>query len=254
MEIKEELIIEAASKVHEDWCAQELKAFFTRMKNSLKNGITLFQLLENACYKGEQKRNEVALDVTLLSKYSNEILKVTNSFEDFMFFVNEGVITVKRFIKRNLTEEEQIKAGDNYKIETSEENILKTFTSLSVESKKENLEAAIGAYNVYEELSKAGITIEQMEKDQNLRTLIGLAIHTDWLKRNKNHPNESLKVPFNELDEWTRGQDLTVFDALISVVKHNKDKYTVEVVNGHILPNYEDEERLVLAAIRTRKI
>lgn len=253
MNIKEELIIEAASKVHEDWCIQELKAFFKRMQNGLKNGITLLELLENACYKGEQKRNEVVLDVSLLPKYSNEILKVTNSFEDFMFLIRSGVIKVKRYTKRTLTEEEQLNAGDNYKVETGEENILRKFTSLSAVSKKENLEAAIGAYNVYEELSKAGITIEQMETDNNLRNLIGLAIHTDWLKRNKNHPNESLKVPFNELDEWTRGQDLTVFDALISVVKQNKDKYIVETVSGYKLPDYETEEFLILAKIKKKQ-
>ena len=148
--------------------------------------------------------------------------------------------------------EEQTKVGENHKTEIVEENIVRTFASRSPEVNKENIEAALEAYNVYKELSKAGLTIEQMETDQNLRNLIGLAIHTGWLKRNETNPNESLKVPYNELDEWLREQKLIIFDALLSVVKQNKEKYKIEAVKGHILPDYEDEEFVVLQAIRRK--
>lgn len=148
--------------------------------------------------------------------------------------------------------EEQTKVGENHKTEIVEENIVRTFASRSPEVNKENIEAALEAYNVYKELSKAGLTIEQMETDQNLRNLIGLAIHTDWLKKNKNYPNENLKVPFSELDERTREKYLTVFDALLGIVKQNQEKYKVEKVKGHILPDYEDEEFVVLQAIRRK--
>ena len=60
-----------------------------------------------------------------------------------------------------------------------------------------------------------------MLENSEIRNLIGVGIHTDWMKRNPNHPNESLKVSYSELDDWTKQQDLTIFDALIKVVKKN---------------------------------
>lgn len=94
-----------------------------------------------------------------------------------------------------------------------------------------------------------------MENDQSLKNMIGLAIHTDWLKRNKNHSNDSLKVPYCELDEWTQSQDLTVFYALLEIVKQNKEKYTIKAVPGFVLPNYVEEEKQILQEIKklTRK-
>ena len=152
--------------------------------------------------------------------------------------------------KMELAEEEIKKAGKNYK--NGEENILRDFRQLSSASKKENLEAAIGAYNVYEKLSKAGISIDAMENNPEIKNIIGVAIHTDWLKRNVNHPDDSLKVSYDKLDSWTKQQDLTVFSALLGVVKANGNKYLVEPVSGEKIPNYFDEDQELLVTGRGR--
>ncbi len=247
---KEELIIESASKVHEDWCMQELKAFYERAKANKEKGMNDGEAIRSACFKGEQKRNEVIIDIPFLTGHETLASYCFNSFEDFMKLVRCGAIEVKRFAKRNLTESELKDniLGGNYKVGTGEENILRPFIKLSSDSKKENLEAAVGAFNVYCEMSKAGISIEQMGSDPEIREKIGIAIHTDWLKRNMDHPNESLKVPYSELDEWTKGQDLTVFDALISIVKKNPENYLIAVEEGYTLPDYSEEEATLLGA------
>ena len=60
--LKEELIIEAASKVHEDWCDEELKAFFDRGSYIYDKTNNLKRSLEEACYKNGQRRNELEFD------------------------------------------------------------------------------------------------------------------------------------------------------------------------------------------------
>lgn len=199
---KENLIIEAASLVHEDWCKQELEAFFSRARkihmNSKEN---VSKALYEACYKGDIKRNEIYIDVSFMLGHESLADHCLDNFDSFMYLVKMGAIEIKRFTPRNLTaEEKEEKAfkGD-YKEETKEENILHDFKYLSADSQRENLEAAISAYTVFEELSKAGISIEEMLGNSEIRNLIGVGIHTDWTKQ----------------------QDLTIFDALIKVVKKN---------------------------------
>ena len=241
------LTYDHASKVHEDWCNQELFGFFWRLQDTLKKSETPGLALGAACYKGEQKRNEIVLDIPYMQSYDTTFKNVVNNgdFDQFKSqFVDRGNIEVMRFAKRSLTDEEIRKAGNNYR--NGEENILRPFKELSADSKKENLEAAIGACNVYEEMCKAGVSIEEMEVNTEIRNMIGIAIHADWLKRNMNHPNESLKVPYAELDSWTQQQDLTVFGALLDVVKKNKNLYFINKEEGFVLPDYEAEERKIL--------
>ena len=139
----------------------------------------------------------------------------------------------------------------NYDLEKGE-NILRDFLLLSNDSKKENLDAAIGAYNVFEDYSKAGVSIASMKEDDEVRKLIGIAIHADWLKRNPEHPNDSLKVPYNELDEWTQSQDLSVFSALLEVVE--KSGITIKPVAGYVAKDAIEEETRALVAIKNRKL
>ena len=255
MSEREKLIVAAASKVHEDWCTQELKAFFERVREIHKENPELFgDSFRKACEKNGKKRNEIELDAAYLAMHETLAIRALTDFNSFMKLVDAGAIEVKRFVGRNLTDAEMIKAGNNYR--NGEENILRSFLELSAESKKENLDAAIGAYNVFVEFSKAGITVEHMLNDENLTRMIGIAIHTDWLKRNPNHENESLKVPYDELDEWTQGQDITVFKALLEVVMKNKDKFLVNVEPGFQLPNYLEEEKVILESMRqtTKKV
>ena len=50
-EIQEELIIEAASKVHADWCEEELKAYWNRAVEAGKSSESIRQAFETACLK-----------------------------------------------------------------------------------------------------------------------------------------------------------------------------------------------------------
>lgn len=249
--LSEDLIMQAASSVHADWCIQELKAFYERAKVAYQEIGNPGEALRKACFKGDQKRNEVIIDGPYLNFHVTLASKIFDSFEDFMKAFDVGAIDVKRFVKRNLTSEEkrhQTYGEYNYKEETGEENILRPFARLSADSKKENLEAAQGAYNVYVQMSKAGISIEDMLNNPEIRDTIGVAIHTDWLKRNMDHPNESLKVPYSQLDEWTKNQDLVVFDALLGVVKKNLEQYKVMSEEGFVLPDYVEEEKNLLGS------
>ena len=252
---KENLIIEAASLVHEDWCKQELEAFFNRAKKIQMNGEdNISKALRGACYKGDIKRNEIYIDVSFMVGHETLASRCLDSFDSFMYLVKIGAIEIKRFTPRNLTDEEKkekLFKGD-YREQSKEENILHDFKYLSADSQKENLEAAISAYKVFEELSKVGISIEEMLENAEIRNLIGVGIHTDWMKRNPNNSNESLKVPYSELDDWTKQQDLTVFDALIKVIKKNNVKIEKDV-NRFFMPDYLLEESKTLENLKNQK-
>jgi len=198
--------------------------------------------------------NELFIDIPYMVMHEAKANNILNDFSIFMSFVNSGALDIKRFTKRELTEEEQIIniRTNNYKKETAEENILRDFKYLSASSKKENLEAAVSAYSVFEQFSKAGISIEEMKTNAEIRNLIGVAIHTDWLKRNPNHENEDLKVAYSNLDEWTKSQDLTVFDALVSVAQQNN--VVINKEDGFNLPDYLLEEQMILENIRNKKM
>lgn len=245
-ETKENLIIAAASKVHEDWCTQELQDFWKRAVEAKKSIENPGQALRNACYKGEQLRNEIFIDVPEMQRFSSSAERMFDNYDVFKELVDFGAIEVMRFVPRELTSEELSKVGSCLEYKEGNENILRPFIKLSAASRKENLEAAIGAANVYVQLSEAGVSIERMETDPEIREMIGVAIHTDWLKRNMDHPNDSLKVPYSQLDEWTQQQDLTVFGGLLAAVKAEPEKYVVQPVAGVNIPDYLAEEQGVL--------
>ena len=249
-ETREDLIIASAAKVHEDWCEQELEGFWKRAVEAKKTIENPGEALEKACFKGEQKRNEIFIDVAQMVSYESISSRIFTDFNAFKGMVNMGAIDVKRMVPRELSPEEIVAAGVDYK--DGKENILRPFLKLSDASQKENLDAAIGAANVYVQLSEAGVSIQRMENDPEIRNLIGVAIHADWLKRNKEHPNDSLKVPYSQLDEWTQQQDLTVFGALLTAVKENPEKYAVQPVPGVSIPDYLSEEQAILESTNKR--
>lgn len=253
---KEELIILAASLVYQDWCMQEYKGFWERAVKIYNDGEkNIGNSLRKACFKGNTKRNEIFIDTGFMVMHESIADNCLNSFDDFMFLIKSGGLEIKRFTTRNLTEEEKMTNinNGNYKPETEEENILREFKYLSEDSKKENLESAISAYTIFEELSKAGVSIEQMTKNKEIRNLIGVGIHAHWLKRNPDHPNNALKVPYSELDDWTKDQDLIVFDALLKIVK-DKNILIEPNQTGYFLPDYLLLEQQALEEIRTKKI
>ena len=251
MSQKEDLIVLIASKVHEDYCEDEYRDFFSRLNKIKKEGqiTNPGDMLRQACFDGETKRNDVVLDMAWLQLNETIASSMFDEYDSFKKVIASGGIDLKDFAIRNLVEEEIIEMQRNgdYLIDTQEENILRPFSELSMDSKKENLAAALGAYKVYEQLSKAGVTIDEMEHNPEIKNLIGIAIHTDWLKRNRNHEDESIKIPFSELTEQAKEQDLTVFGALLHVVKKDLEKYRIAPEPNYQIPDYISQEKEVLS-------
>lgn len=229
-EDRQELVMEAAAKVHEAWCRGELQAFYGRFVAEKQNGASIQDALQSACNKNGKPRNEVELDTKWLNEHTSVVNKALETFENFMSLLDCEVVVVKRFTKRTLTDEEQKRMGSgNYKADSQEENILRPFKKLSADSQKENLEAAKGALSVYEEYAKRGATLDELSSPENKKD-IGTLIHADWMRRNElTDANKHLFVPYEELDDWTKQQDLDVFDALIQEVQKTPEKYSVEV-------------------------
>ena len=232
-EDRNELIVNAASKVHEVWCEGELKAYYERFAEAIKTAKTYKRALYEACYKNNKRRNYVEfLDPVFLDFHELWVSELYKTFNGFKHLIKLGCFSVKRFVKRNLAEEEITKMGFDYNPKTQEENILRPFCDLSTDSQKENLSAAFGAVAVYEEYMKRGFTREQLGSEQ-LKAEIGTLIHTDWMRRNEiTNSNKHLFVPYSELDDWTKQQDLDVFYAILEEVNKNPEKYMVEKEDG----------------------
>lgn len=225
---KEQLIVAAAARVHAAWCEEELKAFYGRLTNEMKLGGRVDEMLTNAGLKNGKVRNLVSINRTNI--FNDEWIKVQlSTYEGFKKLIDDGVIKVERFVSRNLTDEEIAMAGENYNATTKQENILRPFEKLSADSKTENLQAAESAVAVYEEMSKCNVGLEQLANGK-FKTEIGVKIHADWMKRNVSRKDNSpeLFVEYAALDEWVKGQDLTVFNAMLEEVKLNKEKYAVK--------------------------
>ena len=215
---KQELAMKAAAKVHAAWCEGELKAFHKRLVAALEEGKTVAEAMEQACFKGDKRRNGFELHGEI------DASKLT-TFEGFMEQIKSGEIEVMRFTGRTLTEAEQAKAGKHYV--NGQENILRPFEELSAASQAENLSAAVGAVAVYEEYAKRGATLEMLLSKEAQRP-IGMLIHADWMERNPVTENNSyLFVKFDSLDDWTKGQDLDVFYAALGVIMEDPAKYAV---------------------------
>ena len=235
--LREELVLETSKKSHQLWCDNEIRDFFNRLAMQQDENIEV--RFKKACVKDGIIRNEVSINLN----YLDELDKACHDFNVFVKLINDGVICVKRFVKRDVFADEFDKLGSDFI--DGKENILKDFVDLSTSSKKESLDGASSAVNIYIALSEAGISIRDMEYNASIRNIIGTYIHTEWLKRNKNHPNKSLMVPFSQLDEFEKKQDLNIFDIMLSVVKDNDDKYHISSLNTP-LPNYIEDECEVL--------
>ena len=135
VEDRNQLITNAAAKMHEAWCEGELRAFYSRFTAEVEKGAGNGTALYNACYTNGKQRNALELDTTWLQFHEVTATEDLKTFEGFMDLFNKGIIEVKRFTERTLTEEEQKKAGaGNYNAATKTENILRTFDKLSADS------------------------------------------------------------------------------------------------------------------------
>ncbi len=203
--IKTALSYSLGEDLHEAWCTQELQAFFMRLQKELATTESYGQALEKACYKGEDKRNEIEIDTGWLVGHDTTAALAMRNFDDFKKLVDGGVITIKRFTKRNLTSEEIERIGADYV--DGKENILRRFSELSRASQEDNLEAAKVAIEQVYDKTIAGEPISPEELEQ-----MGANIHEEWLKRNTwvydpNYGDPKLAVPYEQLSEDEKDKD-----------------------------------------------
>ena len=189
--IKDALSYSLGSDLHAAWCEQELYSFFKRAQQEFSKDNNYGNAIRRACYKGDDKRNEVELDVQWLVGHET--------------LFSKGIIEVKRFTKRNLTDEEISKSGSNYK--DGKENILRSFSEISVASQKDNLEAAMVAINLVYDKTVKGEPIMQDEQEK-----MASEIHNEWLKRNQwvfdpSYGDPKLAVPYTQLSVEEQNKD-----------------------------------------------
>ena len=203
--IKNALSYSLGSDLHDEWCRQELYSFFLRAQQEFAKSQNYGEALRRACYKGEEKRNEVELDVGFLVGHDILADQCLTDFNVFLRLFQLGAIEVKRFTKRNLTPDEISQMGDNYV--DGKENILRNFSSLSNASQKDNLEAARVAIELVYDKTVLGESFTAEEIEQ-----MASVIHDEWLKRNDwvfnpEYGNPKLAVPYAQLSKEEQDKD-----------------------------------------------
>ncbi|MBR3211137.1 MAG: hypothetical protein IKF71_04300 [Bacilli bacterium] len=203
--VKKALSYSLGADLHDAWCQQELLAFFKRANQEYKKTKNFGESFRNACFVGEEKRNEVEIDTSYLEGHEGYVSRCLTDFNVFMNLFHHGVITVKRFAPVQISLEEASKLGADYK--DGKENVLRDFSSLSSESKTDSLEAARVAIDlVYNRIMFGDvISLEDMEQ-------LGAIVHIEWLRRNPwvfdpNRGNPKLAVPYSELSKEEQERD-----------------------------------------------
>ena len=175
------------------------------------------EAFQKACYVNGQQRNECYLDVSYLLGHEIEAESCLQDFKMFLRLVKMGVITIKRYTKRKLTDEEL--ASGIFDYTDGKENILKPFEQISTASRKDNLDAARYAVTLVFDvlMDEREISSEEFE---NMAALV----HNDWLLRNswvydKEYGNPTLAVPYAELPEEEKEKDRQQLRQAIAKVK-----------------------------------
>lgn len=215
--IKEALSYSLGSDLHEAWCEQELHTFFERAQQEYSKVNNYGEAIGRACFKGDDKRNEVELDVQWLVGHETLASQCLTDFNVFKQLFSKGIIEVKRFTKRNLTDEEISKCGNNYN--DGKENILRSFSEISSASQKDNLEAARVAINLVYDKVINGESITPVEQEK-----MGAIIHDEWLKRNswvfdQNYGKPELAVPYDQLSVEEQNKDKAQLGPAIAKVQ-----------------------------------
>ena len=99
--IKTVLSYALGADLHEAWCNQELKSYFERLQKELATAESYREALEKACYKGQDKRNEIDLDTGWLIGHDTIASSAMRNFDEFKKLVDLGVIQVKLDSRRN---------------------------------------------------------------------------------------------------------------------------------------------------------
>lgn len=155
--VKEALSYSLGSDLHEAWCRKELQAYFYRAQKALLETHNFGEAFRKACYQGEERRNEVEIDIGYLVAHETSARQCLTDFDIFMDLFNRGVIDVKMFVERELTPEEIEKIGPHYV--DGKENVLRDFHSLSKASQQVSLNAARVAIDLVYDQTIAGENI-----------------------------------------------------------------------------------------------
>ena len=238
------LTTEVAETLHNTWCDNEIKEFFDRAriaKGNFSQGIE--NILYAACYKKGKKTNEVSFDKDVLKENESQFVEALEDFQLFKTLVgkdNTFIVEVRKYVKRNLDNSER---QEDFKASTGEENILRPFQELSMVSKADNIAAAAYAVEAYKELASAGISVDAMKHDIDLRTLAEKSMHISYLKEHKDD-----KTYFMNLDSETKEKDLRVFDVLLEIIE-NAREYTLYPVKDVTIPDYDQIEKDVINGV-----
>lgn len=203
--VKEALSYSLGSDLHDAWCYQELYSFFLRAQKEYSETQNLGEALRQACFKGEQKRLEVELDTGWLLGHESIASRCLSEFDVFKALFDKGVIDVKRYVKRDLTQDEIDRMGSDYI--DGKENILRDFSKLSVASQDDNLQAARVVIDLVYDKKINHELITEEEREQ-----MGSFVHEEWLKRNSwvydpNNGRPDLAVPYEKLIKEERDKD-----------------------------------------------
>ena len=216
---KEKLLFDLAKDLHNMWCTEELKSYHQRLSRAYNNTKKVGSAINDACYQYGRKRNDYKIDNLYIISIHNK--SFFNDFDEFMYLVNHGIIVIKRYVKRNLTEVEKNLSYIDYV--DGEENILTEYEHLSEISKQEYLEASKLVLSlVYDKvMNDEEIMDEELERYSSI-------VHEEWLKRNelvfdRNNGNPYLAVPYNELSESYKDKDRNQLRTAITKIKQYKE-------------------------------
>ena len=98
-QVRDELVLEAASKIHEAWCEGEMRAFYKRFYEVYKTGSTIGDALRQACFKNGIKRNAAKLvDFDYVLGHTVMIDEAFRSYEGFKRMLELEYYELKRFV------------------------------------------------------------------------------------------------------------------------------------------------------------
>ena len=253
-----EIISRVLNDVHKDYCENELKSFYERVKKNKENGYSILECYEIACYlyidRGSAKNNvrnnyfDKNLRTVLSMPGNYELFNnCLNSYDDFKKVVNyedDSLLKLKHYVKSLAPVAE--KDVDYIYINTSRsENILVDYNSLSDAFKKPLIAAATSAYDVYYELSKAGLSIDEM---RNSEELVGIGMNVNYLRNTMSAP----VIKYTDLDFESKDRNKKMFNRLLEIVEKNKDLYKIEPVDGYEIPNYPELEEKIEYSINNQ--
>lgn len=245
---KENIIVEVSALIYKNWSEKELKKFYERAKKIYIDGEkNIAKALRAACYENNIKTNEIYIDVPFIQAHEILAQHCLDDFSSFLKLVNLGMFNIS---KNNLREYESI---TNFKESSKNEMYFADIYHSSQDMQREILASVISSYTVFEDLSKAGISIDEMLVNEEFRNIIGTALHTEWLKRNSETLNRNLKIPFSKLDSQTKKQYLIIFDNLIRFIRDNNIK-TDKNYSNLPMPDYSLKEKNVLLDLNKMNI